>query len=63
MDKSDLESQSEKIGCKPTFVEAADVGWVRRPRLYWQLNLPLIKAVDAKVVGQRQMNQASPLPR
>lgn len=55
MDKSDLESQSAKIGCKPTFVEAADVGWVRRPRLYWQLNLPLIKAVDAKVVGQQQM--------
>eukprot|EP00434_Breviolum_minutum_P037427 symbB.v1.2.033184.t1/scaffold4090.1/size75078/2 len=24
MDKSDLESQSAKIGCKPTFVEAAD---------------------------------------
>ena len=37
MDECDLEVQSQKIGFYPAFVEAADILWCRRPRLWWLL--------------------------
>eukprot|EP00438_Fugacium_kawagutii_P008177 Skav214671 [mRNA] locus=scaffold923:459186:464944:+ [translate_table: standard] len=52
MDDRDLEAQSAKIGWYPMFIEAADLGHCRRPRLYWVKNIDLVKAKDLKV----QMN-------
>ena len=46
MDKEDLEAQSQKIGWMLLFVEAADFGRCRRPRLYWIKNIPIIKGSD-----------------
>jgi hypothetical protein len=34
MDDADYEAQSKKIGYTPYFVEAAEIGRCRRPRLY-----------------------------
>ena len=49
VDESDLETQSRKIGFYPMFVEAGDILWRRRPRLWWLRGLPLVPAADLSV--------------
>ena len=55
MDGSDLKTQSRILGCQPMLFEAAQVGHVRRPRLFWLKNIPLIKGTDLTVTGPRQV--------
>eukprot|EP00435_Cladocopium_sp_Y103_P031880 s1016_g8.t1 len=49
MDEKDLTVQSKKIGWLPVFLEAADLGPCRRPRLYWLRNIELIEGTDLTV--------------
>ena len=49
VDDADLRAQSSKIGFKPFLVEAADIHWCRRPRLYWLRGLPLLPGKDLEV--------------
>ena len=46
MDEQDLNVQSRRIGWLPIFLEAAEVGHCRRPRLYWLRNIPLVEGTD-----------------
>ena len=55
MDGSDLKTQSRILGCQPMLFEAAQVGHVRRPRLFWLKNIPLIKGTDLTITGPRQV--------
>ena len=59
MDESDLEIQSRKIGFYPMFVEAGDMLWCRRPRLWWLRGLPLVPATDLSV-AEKVEKSASP---
>ena len=49
MDEQDLNVQSRRIGWLPIFLEAAEVGHCRRPRLYWLRNIPLVEGTDLQV--------------
>ena len=49
MDEQDLNVQSQRIGWLPIFLEAAEVGHCRRPRLYWLRNIPLVEGTDLQV--------------
>lgn len=51
MDESDFEVQTKKIGFAPIFLEAAQLGRCRRPRLYWIRNIPLVKGADLRVTS------------
>jgi site-specific DNA-cytosine methylase len=53
MDKHDYKIQSGKIGFGGTFFEAAMVGQVRRPRIYWMKGFPFVQGTDGHV-GPRQ---------
>ena len=59
MDELDLEVQSKKIGFYPSFVEAGDILWCRRPRLWWLRGLPLLPASDLAVASKVEQS-ASP---
>ena len=49
MDDADYEAQSKKIGYTPYFVEAAQIGRCRRPRLYWLAGMKLVEGEDLKL--------------
>eukprot|EP00438_Fugacium_kawagutii_P032554 Skav201090 [mRNA] locus=scaffold2562:77913:81556:+ [translate_table: standard] len=48
MDDADLSRQSEAIGEAPVFVEAGQVHWCRRPRLYWMKGFAAVEGQDLK---------------
>jgi hypothetical protein len=50
MDDEDYAIQTRKIGFPAYFLEAAQVGRCRRPRLYWMKNVEIIPGVDVRVV-------------
>ena len=58
MDDRDFEIQCKKIGFKPYFVEAADVGRCRRPRLYWMRGLQLVHGEDLEEKGLKTVRGA-----
>ena len=35
MTPADAAEASKQLGCQPTFADAADFGWIGRPRLWW----------------------------
>ena len=35
MTPADAAEASKQLGCQPTFADAADFGWISRPRLWW----------------------------
>ena len=45
MELADAATLSDRIGVQPVFVEAADMSYCRRPRLYWLKNMA-VKAMD-----------------
>ena len=49
MDDQDFAAQVKKIGYTPYFLEAAQLGRCRRPRLYWIRGVDLIAGEDLKV--------------
>jgi site-specific DNA-cytosine methylase len=49
MDDQDFSAQVKKIGFTPYFLEAAQLGRCRRPRLYWLRGVDLIPGDDLKV--------------
>ena len=58
MDEADLDVQSRKIGFYPSFVEAGDILWCRRPRLWWLRGLPLLPGCDL-TIGSKVEKSAS----
>jgi len=55
MDDADYEAQSKKIGYTPYFVEAAEIGRCRRPRLYWISGVDLVAGDDLSVAARRTL--------
>eukprot|EP00435_Cladocopium_sp_Y103_P035125 s1263_g9.t1 len=55
MDDEDYAVQCRKIGFPAHFLEAAQVGRCRRPRLYWIKNVDIIKGDDLRVIKNVQM--------
>lgn len=55
MDDADYEAQSKKIGYTPYFVEAAEIGRCRRPRLYWISGVGLVPGDDLSVAARRTL--------
>ena len=55
MDDADYEAQSKKIGYTPYFVEAAQIGRCRRPRLYWLAGMKLVEGEDLKLGARRTL--------
>ena len=50
MDDVDFKVQTKKIGFLPYFMEAAQLGRCRRPRLYWLSGVDIIPGDDLKVL-------------
>lgn len=50
MDDGDFKVQTKKIGFLPYFMEAAQLGRCRRPRLYWLSGVDIIPGDDMKVL-------------
>jgi hypothetical protein len=55
MDAADYKAQTQKIGFGGVFFEAAMVGRVRRPSIYWMKNLPFVSGCDGKLVRQEKV--------
>ena len=55
MDDADYEAQSKKIGYTPYFVEAAEIGRCRRPKLYWISGVGLVPGDDLSVAARRTL--------
>jgi len=55
MDAADYKAQTQKIGFGGLFFEAAMVGRVRRPRIYWMKNLPFVSGCDGELVRQEKV--------
>ena len=54
MTPADAAEASKQLGCQPVFADAADFGWIGRPRLWWS-------SVDWDEIGTLDLGAASPL--
>ena len=55
MDARDYKVQTSKIGFGGVFLEAAMVGRVRRPRIYWLKNLPFVPGLEGTCIQNEKM--------